>query len=50
MTLPPSSNIYWGWLINTNSFGFTGSVQSLPRVVTYHAYLQALVFNPLPGV
>lgn len=35
--------IYWGWaLVNP------ASTQTLPRVTTYHAALQRLIFTPLP--
>jgi sucrose-6-phosphate hydrolase SacC (GH32 family) len=35
--------IYWGWALVPPA-----STQSLPRVTTYHAGLQRLLFNPLP--
>ena len=35
--------IYWGWALVDPA-----STQTLPRVTTYHAALQRLIFNPLP--
>ena len=35
--------IYWGWAVVAPD-----SVQTLPRVTTYHAALQQLIFTPLP--
>lgn len=35
--------IYWGWALVR-----PGSTQTLPRVTTYHAGLQRLLFNPAP--
>lgn len=35
--------IYWGWALVSPS-----STQTLPRVTTYHAALQRLIWNPLP--
>lgn len=40
---PAGRRVYWGWALVPPA-----STQTLPRVATYHAGLQRLLFNPLP--